>query len=1066
MLLRICKWVLVSALVVAQFFLTPQGATFTVENKCQYTVWPGISGNGISTTGFELQKGESRIITAPPSWNGRFWGRTLCAVNSTTRNFTCVTGDCGSGKVECSGGGPAPPTTFLEFSVDRPNGADFFDVSVVDGYNLPMLAVPQGDAGAQCSSASCVMDLNGFCPAELQVSDGGGEVVACKGPCLALRQDRYCCAGAYGTPSTCAPTLYSRVFKDACPRAYSYSFDDNSSAFTCDSGADYLISFCPSPSTSFGDYPSANLSTSWASEEEVSRFGDGSLLKPVLLNNSNTFLINNSSMSFPAVGCGFYGNASGYGENSISFVIFAIMATVGSTFTTGNPPKIIWSANRFNPVKRNATLQFTSEGDLVLRDVDGKVAWSTNTSGKSVIGMSINLAGNLMLYDSNSSIIWQSFDHPTETWLPGQKLSSGQRLIASASTTNWTAGPFYLSLSNSNLYAFIEATPPQIYGQVFQGGNSSAPFKNGRFNLIQDEANSTMVLYVSETNNFQYLRLDSDGHLRVYQWVEGVEVITDDILTGSLGDCAYPLSCGNYGICSNGQCTCPVGNDGDPNYFRQLDFRQPSLGCVEATQMSCQSPDRHHLLELDDVTYFEFVPILADIDVQSCKDACLKNCSCKAAVYRHNSSMSSGECSMPSKIYSLMNIQKQAVSYNSSTFIKVQKLPESPPTSSRKKANQILLIVGPILAATVVFAFFIFLYVRFKRNVLEDGLEEDGEWENSLVLLPNLPKRFSYEDLKSATQNFDVNKRLGGGGFGSVFEGTLLDGTRVAVKRLDRLGQGRKEFLAEVQTMGNIHHINLVKLLGFCAERSHRLLVYEYMSSGSLDKWIFHRTSEDALEWGIKKKIILNVAKGLAYLHEECKSRIIHLDIKPQNILLDENFNAKLSDFGLAKLMDRDQSQVMTQMRGTRGYLAPEWLSRKITEKADVYSFGVVMMEIVCGRRNLDYSAPEEAENLLEILKEKAETNELVDLVDKCNVNMQRHEEEAVELIRTAIWCLYADPARRPSMSTVVKFLEGATPKEHILDFSFFMPTTQAKSREDLVTYSAPQEASILSGPR
>ncbi|KAK2979760.1 hypothetical protein RJ640_013400 [Escallonia rubra] len=240
------------------------------------------------------------------------------------------------------------------------------------------------------------------------------------------------------------------------------------------------------------------------------------------------------------------------------------------------------------------------------------------------------------------------------------------------------------------------------------------------------------------------------------------------------------------------------------------------------------------------------------------------------------------------------------------------------------------------------------------------------------------------------------------------------------------------------------------------------------MSSGSLDNWIFHRTSEDSLEWVIKKKIILNVAKGLTYLHEECKSRIIHLDIKQQNILLDENFNAKLSDFGLAKLMDRDRSQVMTQMRGTRGYLAPEWLSRKITEiteKVDVYSFVVVMLEVVCGRRNLDYFASEEAENLLEILKEKAQTNELVDLVDKCNVNMQRHGEEAVELIKTVIWCLYADPTRRPYMSTVVKVLDGATPKEHTLYFSLFMPTIQAKSREDLVMDSAPQEASILSGP-
>ncbi|KAK2984953.1 hypothetical protein RJ640_013379 [Escallonia rubra] len=945
--------------------------------------------------------------------------------------------------VSCFRAKPAPPTTFLELRLDESNrnGAfDSFYVNVADGYNLPMLVVPHGDAGANCSTAGCVMDLNGFCPTELRLSDGRGEVVACKDPCLALQQDRYCCAVEFRTQSTCAPTLYSQVFKDAFPRAYSYPY--GGSTFTCEIGADYLITFCPSPSTSFGDYSSTNLSTSWASDEGFSSFGDGSLLKPVLLNNSNSLLINNFSKYFPAVGCGFYANTSGYGENSISFVIFAIMATVGSTLTTGNPPKIIWSANRFNAVKRNATLQFTSDGDLVLRDVDGTVAWSTNTSGKSVIGMSINLAGNLMMYDSNSSIIWQSFDHPTDTWLLGQELSSGQRLIASASTTNWTAGPFYLSLSNRDLYAFIEATPPQIYGKVFQGDNMPMLFNNGKFDSIvyAFKNNYATAVYLSETDNFQYLRLDSDGHLRVYQWVDGVEGVADDILADSLGDCAYPLSCGNYGICFDGQCTCPVRKDGDYSYFRQLSSRQPNLGCVEVTQLSCQSPDLHVLLELDNVTYFEFVPVLTNTDVQSCKEACLKNCSC---------------------------------SLNSSTFIKVQKQLESPPTSSkspptssRKKANQISLIVGAFLVATVVFACIIFLYVRFKRHVLEDGLEKDEEWENSLVLLSDLPKRFSYEDLKSATQNFDVDQKLGGGGFGSVFEGTLSDGTRVAVKRLDHLGQGRKEFLAEVQTMGNIHHINLVKLLGFCAERSHRLLVYEYMSNGSLDKWIFHRTSEDALEWGIRKKIIINVAKELAYLHEECKSRIIHLDIKPQNILLDENFNAKLSDFGLAKLMDRDQSHVMTQMRGTRGYLAPEWLSRKITEKADVYSFGVVMLEVSCGRRNLDFSAHEEAKNLLEILKEKAKMNELIDLVDKCNIDMQRHGEEAVGLMRIAIWCLYTDPARRPCRLTVVKVLEGATPTEHILDFSFFMPLTQANSTEDLVIDSAPQEASILSGPR
>jgi serine/threonine protein kinase len=170
---------------------------------------------------------------------------------------------------------------------------------------------------------------------------------------------------------------------------------------------------------------------------------------------------------------------------------------------------------------------------------------------------------------------------------------------------------------------------------------------------------------------------------------------------------------------------------------------------------------------------------------------------------------------------------------------------------------------------------------------------------------------------------------------------------------LDRAGQGKREFSAEVQTIGSIHHINLVRLIGFCAEKSHRLLVYEYMPRGSLDRWIYRRHDNNAppLGWSTRCKIITQIAKGLSYLHEECTKIIAHLDVKPQNILLDDNYNAKLSDFGLCKLIDRDISQVVTRMRGTPGYLAPEWLTSQITEKADIYSFGVVVMEVSAEER-------------------------------------------------------------------------------------------------------------------
>ena len=166
-----------------------------------------------------------------------------------------------------------------------------------------------------------------------------------------------------------------------------------------------------------------------------------------------------------------------------------------------------------------------------------------------------------------------------------------------------------------------------------------------------------------------------------------------------------------------------------------------------------------------------------------------------------------------------------------------------------------------------------------------------------------------------------------------------------------------------------------MRLIGFCVEKSYWLLVYEYMSNGSLDRWVFDKNLGILLDWQCRMKIVLDIARGLTYLHEECRQKIVHLDIKLQNILLDENFNAKVSDFGLSKLVDRDQSQVVTIIRGTLGYMAPEWLSPVITENVEIYSFGVVLLEILCGRRNIDRSQPKEAVHLLDLFKKKLRRN-------------------------------------------------------------------------------------------
>ncbi|XBI23796.1 hypothetical protein VPH35_048970 [Triticum aestivum] len=285
-------------------------------------------------------------------------------------------------------------------------------------------------------------------------------------------------------------------------------------------------------------------------------------------------------------------------------------------------------------------------------------------------------------------------------------------------------------------------------------------------------------------------------------------------------------------------------------------------------------------------------------------------------------------------------------------------------SSSVRRVVAILAPVGCFILLTILFL--ITCFISKRRTQWHHEMEEEEEFGE----LKGTPMRFTFQQLNAATEQFA--DKLGEGGFGSVFKGQFGD-ERIAVKRLDRAGQGTREFSAEVETIGSIHHINLVRLIGFCAEKSHRLLVYEYMPKGSLDRWIYCRHDNDSppLHWSTRCKIITNIAKGLAYLHEECMKKIAHLDVKPQNILLDDDFNAKLSDFGLCKLIDRDMSQVFTRMRGTPGYLAPEWLTSQITEKVDVYSFGVVVMEVISGRKNLDNSRSEESIHLITQLRKR-----------------------------------------------------------------------------------------------
>jgi hypothetical protein len=210
-------------------------------------VWPAtLTGGGLPqlpTTGFELAPQATSTLEISAPWSGRFWARSFCSVDATG-SFVCETADCASGQVACNGAGAIPPASLAEFTLEGYNGQDFYDVSLVDGFNLPISIFPQGGSGL-CSSSACPVDVNAQCPPELAIGAASGAVIGCKSACLAFNQPQFCCTGAFGSPDACPPTSYSMFFKNLCPQAYSYAYDDKSSTFTCPGGANYLVTICP-----------------------------------------------------------------------------------------------------------------------------------------------------------------------------------------------------------------------------------------------------------------------------------------------------------------------------------------------------------------------------------------------------------------------------------------------------------------------------------------------------------------------------------------------------------------------------------------------------------------------------------------------------------------------------------------------------------------------------------------------------------------------------------------------------------------------------------------------------
>ncbi|XP_057798656.1 LEAF RUST 10 DISEASE-RESISTANCE LOCUS RECEPTOR-LIKE PROTEIN KINASE-like 2.7 isoform X2 [Salvia miltiorrhiza] len=374
-----------------------------------------------------------------------------------------------------------------------------------------------------------------------------------------------------------------------------------------------------------------------------------------------------------------------------------------------------------------------------------------------------------------------------------------------------------------------------------------------------------------------------------------------------------------------------------------------------------------------------------------------------------------------------------------------------------------IIIAYPCVMGLVIYKF------RRRHQSMFDDIEGFLQSDNELV-----PIRYSYSELKKMTRGFQ--EKLGEGGFGAVYKGKLQSGHDVAVKLLGKAGANSQDFFNEISTIGRIHHVNIVKLVGYCAERSKRALILDFMPNGSLEKYIFNREKMNSLNWDRKFEIAVGVARGIEYLHRGCDIQILHFDIKPHNILLDDKFIPKISDFGLAKFYSTEKKTVtMTAARGTIGYVAPELISRSIgavSYKADVYSFGMLLMEMVGLKRDLKGNAQNSSQYFPYWIYDSYNQGKEVEFGNGNEINDEDNERVKKTIRKmtiVALWCIQMNPNDRPSMNKVLEMLEGNVeclripdrPSESIQvavseDQTFTTTTTTTSSSTDHVSLLRP----------
>ncbi|XP_044955186.1 putative receptor protein kinase ZmPK1 [Hordeum vulgare subsp. vulgare] len=744
-------------------------------------------------------------------------------------------------------------------------------------------------------------------------------------------------------------------------------------------------------------------------------------------------------------------------DGTFSFGFYNLSSTAFTLsiwFTKSADRTIAWSANRDRPVHGvGSKVKLNTDGrSMVLTDYDGTVVWRTNALSAEADHAELMDSGNLVMKDHGGNILWQSFDHPTDTLLPGQPVTATAKLVSK----DLSHPSSYYTLCFDDRYVLSLAYEgPDISNHYWPNPDHSS-WMNYRISY-----NSSRIAVLDKLGQFvatdnttfrasdwgleikRRLTLDYDGNLRLYS-------LDEFDRRWYVSWVAFSQPCDIHGLCGwNGICEySPIPRCSCPRGYAVSDPRDWSKGCKPVFNLTCGQ--RVGFVPIPETDFWgSDLNYTMSTTMHSCKEMCLESCACVAFEYK----TFPNACFLKSALFN----GKTLPGYPGTAYLKV---PESFLSQSQSHTSDSDLHHGHACDAsnkqtvsytkhtndekgTMWYYYYWFLAVFFLVEVCFIG---SGWWfmsrqhsarseiwaaEEGYRVVTDHFRSFTHKELRRATTNF--TEELGHGRHGSVYKGILHDSRVVAVKKLNDVKQGEDEFEAEVSVIGKIYHMNLVRVMGVCSERSHRLLVYEYVENGSLAMFLFG--DKGPLLWHQRYKVAAGVAKGLAYLHHECMDWIIHCDVKPEKILLDMDFDPKISDFGFAKLLQRGQADPgsMSKVRGTRGYMAPEWVSTApLTEKLDVYSFGVVLLELVMGSRVSERATDgrEDAEAALRQLewtiKEKMGSDDLtwVDGFVDPRLNGDFVHSEVLLMLEVAALCLEKERSQRPSMNHVVqKFL-------------------------------------------